>query len=327
MTDQLIEIEEKYRDYCENSRGSKISKIEFVRLHVLNERNKLISSKFINSIFKEYGLAHKVKNLRIYQQAFVHDSYLECNLTNYKILKQFREPTMISNPEKAIPLFTKSYQRLELLGDSYIHVAIAKYLYTRYPDEDEGFITTLRTKIENGKEQSKLSRALGLHEYAIISRNLEQNGGRLNNYAILEDVLEAFIGALSEEISADACFEFVISIIEKHIDITNMIHYESNYKGRLMNECHAKKWEDVKYIDIKDENNNNKYFKVKAMCGTSEKMYSGYGKAKSKKDAQQRAAKHILVQMKYIYNDNIDDDNDVYEEDDSDEVYGEYESE
>jgi ribonuclease-3 len=327
MTEQLIEIDEKYRDYCNLCNGKKMSKTEFVRQHVLNERNKLISSKFINSIFKEYGLTHKVGNLEMYQKAFVHDSYLECNLTNYKMLKQFREPTRISADEKAMPLFTESYQRLEYLGDSYIHAAIAKYLYTRYPDGDEGFLTTLRTKIENGKEQSKISRALGLHEYVIISRNLEQNGGRLNNYAILEDVLEAFIGALSLEVSSDECFKFVINIIEKHIDITHMIHYENNYKGRLMNECHAKKWDDVKYIDIKDENNANKYFKVKAVCGTTDKMYSGYGKAKSKKDAQQKAAKHILVQMKYIYNDNIDDDDDVYEEDDSDEVYGEYESE
>lgn len=344
MTDQITEIDEKYHNYCENNCGSKLSKIEFVRLHVLNEHNKLISKKFINNIFKEYGLKHKVKNLETYRQAFVHDSYLERNLTNYKILKQFRDPTIIDDPENALPLFTESYQRLEFLGDSYIHAAIAKYLYARYPDCDEGFLTTLRTRIENGKEQSKLSRALGLHEYAIISKNIEQNGGRLNNYAILEDVLEAFIGAVSLEVSADACFEFIITLIEKHVDITHMIHYESNYKGRLMNECHAQKWEDVKYIEVKDENNVNKYFKVKAVCGADDKVYTGYGKAKSKKEAQQRAAKHILVQMKYIYNDNIDDDDDVYGEythnnkksvghklenlgdDDSDDVYGEYES-
>ena len=164
-----------------------------------------------------------------------------------------------------------------------------------------------------------------------MGRYIEQNGCRLHNYKILEDVFEAFIGALSTEISIDACMEFVINIIEREADIADMICYETNYKGKLMKECHIHKWDDVEYIDISDENNEEKKFKTKAICGSDGNKYVGYGKGKSKKDAQQKAAKHILIKLGKIINDNIDNDNDIYGEYNSDvnsdDIYGEYDSE
>lgn len=324
MTDKVIEIEEKYRDYCEDNPDNPMEKVEFFRLHVLNEKNKLVNKKFINNIFKEYSLNHKVKDLDIYQEALVHDSYLEDNLLNHKFVRQIKDTPMIKDASKAMPLIkTKSYQRLEYFGDAVIHIALAKYLFYRYPTEDEGFLTKVRTRLENGKEETKFCRCLGLHEYAIISRNMELTGGRLNNFKVLEDLFEAFIGALATEISIDRCVEFIINIIEKEADITNMICYENNYKGKLMKECHKKKWEDVEYIEIVDENNEDKKFRVKAVCGSDDNKYEGYGKGKSKRDAQQKAAKEILIKLGAIINDNIDDDDDIFGEYNSD---GEFEA-
>ena len=348
MTDKVIEIEEKYRDYCENNPDTRLEKREYFRLHVLNEKNKLVDKKFINNIFKEYSLNHKVKNLSIYQEALVHDSYLEENLTNHKFIRQIKDTPMIRDASKAMPLIkTKSYQRLEYFGDAVIHIAAAKYLFYRYPNEDEGFLTKVRTRLENGKEETKFCRCLGLHEYGIIARNMELTGGRLNNYKVLEDLFEAFIGALATEISIDKCIEFVVNIIEKEADIADMICYENNYKGKLMKECHKEKWEDIEYIEIDNEDNEDKKFRVKAMCGPDDSKYVGYGKGKSKRDAQQKAAKEILIKLGQIINDNIDDDNDIFGEynsdgeleldssnetsskidnDGSDDIYGEYDS-
>ena len=299
---KIIEIDEKYNEYYKQTKKP-VDKNTFVLWHVLNDKNQYVNKKFINNIFKTYGLNHKVKNLDKYQEAFIHDAYLIDNLSNYKYLRQIKDTPMIENINEInniFPLQTNSYQRLEYLGDAVIHMAIAKYLYERYPNEDEGFLTKIRTRLENGKTEAEISRCLGLHEYVVISRTMEVTGGRLNNYKTLEDAFEAFIGALSTEISLDTCVNFVINIIEKECDITDMICYENNYKGRLMKICHAEKWDEVNYDTDDDgdgdENKIKKYFSVVATCGGK---YIGRGKGKSKKSAQQRAAKEILIKLVY----------------------------
>ena len=317
MSDKILEIDEKYRNFCSENSDKIIPIEEYYLLHILNEKNKLITKKFINSIFKKYNLNHTVVDLEKFQEAFIHDSYLKKNISNIKYLRQIKDTEPIKNKEDAMKLFNgdKSYQRLEYLGDSVIHVAIAKYLTKRFDEEDEGFLTKIRTRLENGKTEAKFSRALGLPEYVIISRSIEQSGGRLNNYKILEDIFEAFIGALADELSLDKCVEFIINIIEKEADIVHMINYENNFKGVLMKECHSQRWEDVQYNTEDDEEaEQQKLFTVKAICGDEHKKYIGYGQGKSKRQAQQKAAKSILIKIGKLVNESIDEDeNDIYQ--------------
>ena len=157
MTEKVIEIEEKYKQHCLENMEESVDKHTFMLHHVLNEKNKWVTSKFINNIFKTHNLKHKVSNLEIYKESFIHDAYLETNLLNFKHLRQIKDTQPIDNiTKKIIPLQQKSYQRLEYLGDAVIHIAIAKYLYERYPNEDEGFLTKIRTRLENGKQNHKL---------------------------------------------------------------------------------------------------------------------------------------------------------------------------
>lgn len=319
MTDKILDIDEKYRNFCSENSDKIIPIEEYYLLHILNEKNKLITKKFINNIFSKYGLNHKVNELQRFQKAFIHDSYLEKNISNIKYLRQIKDTEMILEKDKknAMKLFNGdiSYQRLEYLGDSVIHVAIAQYLEERFEEQDEGFLTKIRTRLENGRTEANFSRALGLPEYVIISRSIEQAGGRLNNYKISEDIFEAFIGALSKEITLDECVKFVINIIEKEADIVHMINNENNFKGVLMKECHAQKWDDVDYNTEDDEEAEIlKLFTVKAICGDEVKKYIGYGQGKSKRQAQQKAAKSILIKMGKLVNESIEEDeNDIYE--------------
>lgn len=315
QSEVILYVDEQYQNYCSSTKKP-ISRSEFIKRHTLNDKNRPVTEKFINGIFKKYSLNHKVVNFDMYQRAFVHDSYIESNIDNVKFIRQIKNTTMVNKKDikKIMPMSDRSYQRLEYLGDSYIHSAIAKYLYNRYPSQGEGFLTKVRTRLENGKEMSRFSRALGLHEYVVISQSIEVAGGRLNNYKILEDVFEAFMGAVSLEVSADECFKFVINIIESEADIADMICYENNHKGVLMKICHKKKWDDIDYTDITPDNVTDKKFRVQAKCGDDIKMYYGYGKGKSKREAEQKAAKEILIKLGLIYNDNIDDEEDVYGE-------------
>ena len=116
--------------------------------------------------------------------------------------------------KKTVKLQDKSYEVLEYLGDAVIHAVLAEYLFRRYPNADQGFLTTLRTRIEKGETLNKFSRKLQFDKYAIISRNIELSGGRDNNVNIMEDIFEAFIGALKLETNFETCQKFIINLID-----------------------------------------------------------------------------------------------------------------
>ena len=124
---------------------------EEIEQRILNEFNIPITKKFINNIFKHLNFNHKVVNLQLYQTAMIHTSYLKSNLDEPKITKLIKDIDPI-NPDlicKCFPLQDTSYERLEFLGDSSIRHTIGSYLFKRYPNEGEGFLTTNRSKIEN----------------------------------------------------------------------------------------------------------------------------------------------------------------------------------
>ena len=77
--------------------------------------------------------------------------YLKNQQLTDKFIKLLKEIDPIKDKKLALPLQENSYEVLEFLGDAVIHAVIAEYLHRRYPDKDQGFLTKLRTKIENGQ--------------------------------------------------------------------------------------------------------------------------------------------------------------------------------
>jgi dsRNA-specific ribonuclease len=333
---------------------------EEIKLYILNEKNKYITIDFIEGTLKKYGIDYKINDISIFQLAMTHTSYIDKDFKNDKNFKMTyvscKENNLrpIDNPIYAIPLQKQSYERLEFLGDSVIHLALADYLYNRYQDEYEGFMTRLRTKIENGKTLAQLSKILQLNEYMLISRNIEENNGRDNNEHILEDCLEAFVGALyldsrknmnnilidlikkkynnhsdkkkyctiidgiaedpnfkkiidNNVNNFDICARFVISIIEKEIDIASLLYHESNHKDSLLQYHHKMKWSDPQYSML--ELVGPDYHKIFKMCikDINGKII-GTGIGNSKKKGEQDAAKGALIYYGVIKNEDSDDD-------------------
>lgn len=284
-------------------------------IYVLNENNKYITTKFIQDLLMKYNIKYNVKDLSLFQTAMVHTSYLKRDLSNDKILKQIKEKGFdyIKNVNDAIPLQDKSYETLEFLGDSVIHLVLASYLRNRYPDQDEGFCTKLRTKVENGTTLASLAHHLGLHEYVLIARNIEYQGGREKNEHIFEDTFEAFLGALFEDSKEDyeLCKKFIINVIEEHIDISHLIYNETNYKDSILQYYHQMRWCDPEYKLLETiERDGKKYFR---MCVTdSIGCPCGEGIAGSKKKAEQIAAHNALLYFKVI-KDNESDDEFIYD--------------
>ena len=285
------------------------------KLYILNEKNKYVTAKFIQKLLCSYNVTYKIKDLQLFQRAMTHVSYLERDFANEKTDKMFKmikeknlEP--INNPARAIPLQEQSYERLEYLGDSIIHAVLAEYLFNRYPDKDEGFLTKLRTKIENGQTLAELAKELGLHEYVLIARNIEQIGGREKNTHIFEDTFEAFLGALYVDSCSDfnICKKLVVNIVEKHIDMANLIYKETNYKDTLLQYYHKMKWPDPAYklVEIIDRD-SKKYFNM-CVIGSTEEEIVGRGIGTSKKKGEQIAARNALVHFGIKKSDESDDE-------------------
>lgn len=293
--------------------------------HMINEKNIPITKQFIEGVFAKYKFNHKVKNLENFQLAMVHISYINRSSITEKTAKMLKDVVPINeeNKKKAMPLKDQCYGRLEFLGDAIIHAIIAEYLFDRYKDEAEGFLTKLRTKLEKDSMLSELSKKLGFHKYAIVARNIEQSGGRLNNTHLTEDIFEAFFGALSLEVKYEKCKDFFISIIESEIDIAELIHTDDNYKDRLMQYFHIMKWNEPKYIEdvsqqknIKDGCQEIRSFTTYVKNPSGEIIGVGVGNAKSK--SEQNAAYNSLLKLGAL-KENEDSESDYYgdESDDS----------
>lgn len=280
--------------------------------YILNEKNQFVNKKFIENTLKKFGINHSVKNIKTFQIAFIHISYLKSQQLTEKFIKLLKEIKHISNKNEAIPLQENSYEVLEFLGDAIIHSILAEYLHKRYPNKDQGFLTKLRTKIEKGETLNKFSRILKFDQYAIISRNIELSGGRDNNTNIMEDIFEAFVGALKLETDYETCQKFVVNLIDSEIDFAELINNEDNYKELLMQYYHKKgfKTTPTYHLINKIDEKPRKLFEMLVKNPDGKEIGRGIGT--SKVNAAQIAAKTALTKMGEIKENSNESDVEEY---------------
>ena len=275
---------------------------ENVELFILNEKNIFITEKYVENMLKNYDVDLKVTKLENFQKAMIHKSYLVRDDEYYKNNKTKstnKDLEPIKNPEKAIPLQKESYERLEFLGDSVIHLILAEYFFCRYEGEDEGFMTRLRTKIENSETLFELAKIIGLNKYVLISRYIEKNDGRDNNKALLEDSFEAFMAALYFEGGFEPCKKFLVTLIEEHIDFAQILYEETNHKDSLLQLFHKRGWHDPEYgaLDISGPE-HKKQFTMYVKCRKTPRddgEIVGTACGSSKKKGEQEAARQALI--------------------------------
>lgn len=258
-----------------------------------NPSNVLPQMADIRSFFDAHGLKDvPIGNLNYYRNAFVHRSY--CTMKN-----QDFDQGNSKCPSDCLPLQEMSYERLEFIGDAILDMITACYLYQRYPDQAEGFLSKMRTKLVNGKMLGFLSEKIGFPKFVLISKQVEEVQGR-DNYKIMEDVFEAFIGAIYvdfEEDSAKAygiAEKWVTTIYEKYIDFAELIQSKNNFKDMLVNYMYHTFQDTPRFYEVSIHTDNNQKiftYSVKDKAG----LVLGKGKGASKKEAENNAAKEALV--------------------------------
>lgn len=294
---------------------------------VKNANNILIDKKFINGVLKKNNVDYKIKNLKLFQTAMTHTSYIEKYFKTEKMIKIMNSKSELiteciesdydqSDGCKSIilPFQEESYERMEFLGDSIIKSILANYLYDRYPEEDEGFLTKLKAKMENKRILSKLSILIGFDKYIIIGKYIEDIYGRKSNTNIMEDVMEAFVGALKKD-SGDyeLCNKFVINLVENEVNIPDLIKTETNFKDILMQHYHSRGWKDPVYTLVKQAQTQFGKKEFEIIVKSNKGLTIGRGSGTNKKQAEQNAAKMALKYYKKISDDVNDEQEKIYE--------------
>ncbi len=147
-------------------------------------------------------------NIFIYKLAFLHKSASQ----------DIRKGLKVSN------------ERLEYLGDTILSSIVADFLFKKYPFNDEGFLTEMRSKLVSRANLNKLSQKMGLNK--LILRDKDSN----NLYRSIEgDTFEALIGAIYLDKGYSFTKKVIIKrIIQVHIDIDELEHKQWNFKSKLI---------------------------------------------------------------------------------------------
>lgn len=183
---------------------------------------------------------------------------------------------------------SESYEKLEFLGDSILNFIVGRYLFETYgnsPTINEGFLTQMRTKLVSGKALATIAQRMGLHHVVIMSDKAMCSGFNTNP-RILEDVLEALIGACYLDLGLVGARQFVLSIIHTYVDKSMLEN--TNYKDALMQYCQAQ-GKDVPLPEYDSTKVGDVFHVTARACGVT-----GKGHAKVKKEAQQHAARECL---------------------------------
>ena len=154
-----------------------------------NPNCSLIQEDEVNSILKKHNIEEEITNIDIYQRAFIHKSYIK----KYLKLNQQYENTIVEKPPDCLDLQEKSYETLEYLGDAILSATIASYLFERFPDEDEGFLTRMRTKLVNGEMLGHLAGKMNLEKHLVISKQVLEKNDNQVSYKLLEDIFEVLL--------------------------------------------------------------------------------------------------------------------------------------
>lgn len=283
---------------------------EKVIINPYNFNNKLINKHNVHNILSKYNVDYDINDIAIYQKSFVHKSY-----SKKKDEEMQPDVELAEKPEGALELQDSSNETLEFLGDSVLNSVTAKYLFQRYPNEEEGFLTKLRTKLVCGETLGKLAKDLNLGEYLLISRHVEERCNGRESTRILEDVFESFIGALfldfcnnykSEEALLEysgpgfqICELFIINVIESHIDFSELILKDYNYKDQLLRYFQQKYQQTPKYKEVLVEGPPHDRIFTMAVIDTSGMIISE-GTERSKKKAEQLASLNALIKLGVI---------------------------
>ena len=209
------------------------------------------------------------KNPDLYLEALTHSSY--------------------ANEEN----LEKDYQRLEFMGDAVFQIVSADMIFKKYPFMQEGEMTKLRIKLVQEVSLAQLGRHIKINTYMRLGHGEEKSHGR-DKDSLIADCVEAFLGAIyidhGFKVAKKVALSWLNWILKDLPDLE-----VNDYKSQLQELIQSDSREPLRYVEIKSlgsDNNKTFYFKV-----VHNGIELGRGKGKTKKEAEQFAAKEALLKV------------------------------
>ena len=229
-----------------------------------------INIKKLQSFEKIIGC--KIYNPKYYLKALTHRSFLEVN-----------ENVDSSN------------ERLEYLGDAVIDLVVGKYLFNKFPDKDEGYLTKTRSMLVNKSALFDAAKRINLDEYLLVSENFTRALPN-SSKSVLSDGFEAIVGAIFKDKGLNKTEKFLMkTLLEPSFEITDYLK-DNNYKSQLLEYVQKKHIENLEYVVINEEGpQHKKLFTVQVKVNNE---IWGTGEGKNKKSAEQVAAENALRRIK-----------------------------
>ncbi len=226
----------------------------------------MVSVAFKQNLKKKYGI--KFNNEKLLEDAFTHSSYAN------------------EHPGR------KDYEKLEFLGDAVLELAVSDYLYRHFPRLNEGELTRMRSNIVRTEGFSEFATECGFPEEINLGKGEEKAGARKRK-TLLEDVFEAFNGALFLDQGMPAVQHFL------HLTVYPLIaegdfNASRDYKTELQERLQVNGPVKIEYQVI-SEDESKPSFKVQLLVN-GEKVSEGQGR--NKKAAEQQAAQAALDKNK-----------------------------
>lgn len=185
-------------------------------------------------------------------------------------------------------------ERLEFLGDSVLGLVIADYLYGMFDQYREGNLTKIRASIVSEGSLAEIARSIELGEFLYLGKGESNTGGR-NRDSILADAVEALIGAVYLEAGLEQAKEVIIRLFTPVIKKSFEGKGFQDYKTQLQEILQKNSDKEINYHVIKEKGpDHNKEFVVEVYHNG---QAIGTGTGKSKKEAEQQAAKEALKKI------------------------------
>jgi ribonuclease-3 len=203
------------------------------------------------------------------RQALVHRSFLN------------------ENPWFELP----SNERLEYLGDALLDFVVGEYLYGRYPEMNEGELTSLRAALIKASALAQFARSMDLGQYVYLSHGEDERGGR-QRVGLLSDVFEALVAAIYLDRGLEKTREIILALVEPAA--TRIIEggLDRDHKSRLQEWSQRELGVTPVYRTVSERGPDHaKEFTVEVLLGGE---VHGRGVGRSKQAAAQSAAKEAL---------------------------------
>lgn len=184
-------------------------------------------------------------------------------------------------------------ERMEFLGDAVLSLVVSDYIFKRY-HLDEGDLTKIRASIVCEKSLFQFAQEIDLGNELFLGRGEEQMGGR-NRPSVVSDAFEALICAIYLDGGLEEASKFILHFAQEQLDASTGGSPFVDYKTMLQEIIQKNPEERVTYVLVgEDGPDHDKYFEIEVRLNSN---VIGRGRARSKKSAEQLAAKEALALM------------------------------